>query len=111
MMCRGLILTCHGVEAHRRRIEELSRLEHQLQKASDNLKQVVEANIAYEKKLCAQAAKLELGAARMTKLEKVEAERATENARLRRALEEAERKGASLEREVFFASREGGGRG
>jgi len=61
MMCRGLILTRQGAEARRWRIEELSRLEHQLQEASNNLKQVVDANTAYKKKSCAQAAELELG--------------------------------------------------
>jgi len=45
-MCRGLILTRQGAEARRQHIEELSRLEHELHEASNNLKQVVNANIA-----------------------------------------------------------------
>ncbi|KAK7354327.1 hypothetical protein VNO80_19787 [Phaseolus coccineus] len=81
--------------------------------ASSNLRQAVDANTTYEKKLCAQAAELELGAARVAELEKAaarvaELEKAAagrasleaENARLRKALEEAERKEASLEGEV-----------
>lgn len=84
MICRGLILTRRGAKARRRRV---SRLEHQLQAAE-------------LEKLCSQAAELELGASRVAELEKAEVERAVEVARLRKALEEAERKGASLEGEV-----------
>jgi len=93
-----MILTRHEVEARRQHVEELSRLEHQLREVTNNLKQYVEANTAYEKKLCAQAAELELdiGAARVAELEKLDPERAANNARLRKALEEAERKGVSL---------------
>jgi len=100
MMCRGLILTRRGTKVRRWHVEELSRLEHQLQEAFNNLKQVVEANTTYEKKLCSQAAELELGATRVAELEKLNVERATENAQLRKALQEAERKEASLEGEV-----------
>ena len=88
MICRGLILTRRGAEARRQHVEELSRLEHQLQEVSSNLKQVVEANIAYEKKLCSQA------------------EKAVEITRLRKALKEVERKGAFLEGE-FASLRQG----
>jgi len=49
---RGLILMRRRVEAHRRRIEDLSHLVHQLQEASNNLKQAIDANTVYEKKLC-----------------------------------------------------------
>jgi len=48
---RGLILTRRGAEARRQHIEDLSRLEHDLQEASNNLQQVVDANTTYEKKL------------------------------------------------------------
>ena len=37
MICRGLMLTRRGAKARRRRVEELLCLEHQLQKASNNL--------------------------------------------------------------------------
>jgi len=42
-----------GVGARRRHIEEMSRLEHQLEEASNNLNQVFKANTVYERKLCA----------------------------------------------------------
>jgi len=60
----------------------------------------VEANTTYEKKLCAQAVEFELGATRVAKLEMSNAKRAADNARLKKALEEAERKGASMEGEI-----------
>jgi len=50
--------------------------------------------------LCAQAAELELGGARVAEVEKADAKKAAEIARLERALEEAECKGALLEGEA-----------
>jgi len=68
MISRGLILTHRGAEARRRRIEDLSGLDHELQEASSNLQQAVDANRTYEKKLCSQAAELELRAARLAEV-------------------------------------------
>jgi len=100
MMCRGLILTCRGAEAHRRRIEDLLRLEHQLQEAFNNLQQVVDANSEYERKLSSQVAELELGATRLAEVEKADADKAAEIVLLRKALEVAKRRGTLLEEEV-----------
>jgi len=100
MICRGLMLTCRGAEARRRRVEELSRLEHQLQEASNNLQQAVDANTEYEKKLCWQAAELELDATRLSEVEKADTDKAAEIALLRKALEAVERRGTFLEKEA-----------
>jgi len=50
MMCRSLILTCHGAGVRAWRVKEISRLEHELLEASGNLKQAMVANTTYEKK-------------------------------------------------------------
>jgi len=79
MMCHGLILTRHGAASRERRVEELLRLEHELQEASISLEQIVDANTTYKKKLCAQVVERELDAARIAELEKLEVDKATEN--------------------------------
>jgi len=68
-------------------MEEISHLEHELQEAGHNLKEVVEANTTYENQLCAQAAELELCQTRLTELEKSDADKAVEVVLLRKALE------------------------
>jgi len=100
MICRGLVLTRLRAGARGRRMEEVSRLEHELLEASSSLKQVVDANTTYEKKLCDQAAEWELDAARIVRLECLEADRAAENDRLKKALEEAGQRMLSLEGDV-----------
>jgi len=65
------------------------------------LKQVVEANTAYEKKMCDQAVEQELDATQIAELERLQANTATENARMKRALEEDSRRKASLEEEII----------
>jgi len=106
MICRGLVLARRGADARRDRVEELSRLEHELQEAGQNLKQAVEANTTYEKQLCAQAAELELRQNRLAELEKVDAEKGAEIARLRKALEAADHR-VTLMGEEVAAEREG----
>ena len=49
----------------------VSLLEHELLEASSSLKQAVEANTTYEKKLCDQAAERELDVARIVELERL----------------------------------------
>ena len=44
MIYRGLFLARRGADARRNRVEDISRLEHDLQEAGHNLKQAVEAN-------------------------------------------------------------------
>ena len=50
--------------------------------------------------MCSQAAELELGATRLAEVEKADAEKAAEIARLGKALEEAERREVTLEGET-----------
>jgi len=83
MVCRGLVFTRLGACARGRHMEEISRLEHELFEASSSMKKVVDANTAYEKKLCDQAAVQELDVARIAELERLEADRAAENARMK----------------------------
>jgi len=59
-------------------VEEILCLEHELSEASGNLRQVVDANTDYEKKLIEQAAERELGAAQIAELERLELERVVE---------------------------------
>jgi len=106
MICRGLVLARRGADVRKCRVEELSRLEHELQEAGQNLKQAVEANTTYEKKLCAQAAELELHQNRLAELEKADAEKAAEVVRLRKALEAADHR-VTLMGEEVAAEREG----
>jgi len=105
MICRGLFLARRGADARRSRVEDISRLEHDLQEADHNLKQAVEANTTYEKKLCAQAAELELRQNRLAELEKADADKAAEVILLRKALEAADRR-ATLREEEAAAERE-----
>jgi len=81
-------------------VEELSRLEHELHEASSNLKQVMAINTAYEKKLCDQAAERELDATRLVELEWMQVDTAAENEQMKKAMEEACRREASLKAEV-----------
>jgi len=106
MIYRGLVLARRGADARRCRAEDVSRLEHDLQKAGHDLKQAVEANTTYEKKLCAQAAELELRKDRLAEVEKADADKAAEITLLRKALEAADRRAALLEKEAA-AKREG----
>jgi len=55
MICRGLVLTPLGADILGRRVEEVSRMEHEMSEASGNLRQAMDANTTYEKKLCDQA--------------------------------------------------------
>ena len=96
MICRGLVLARRGADARRSRVEDMSRLEHELQEAGQNLKQAVEANTTYEKQLCTQAAELE----------KSDADKAAELVLLRKALEAADRRATLMEEEAV-AEREG----
>jgi len=100
MICRGLFLARRGADARRSRVEDISRLEHDLQEARHNLKQAVEANTTYEKKLCAQAAELELRQNRLAELEKADADKAAEVILLRKALEAADRRATLMEEEA-----------
>jgi len=84
----------------------MSRLEHELQEAGQNLKQAVEANTTYEKQLCTQAAELELRQNRLAELEKSDADKAAELVLLRKALEAADRRATLMEEEAV-AEREG----
>ena len=102
----GLVLARRGADARKGRVEELSRLEHELQEAGQNLKQAVEANTTYEKQLCAQAAELELCQNRLAELEKADADKAAEVVLLRKALEAADHQATLMEEEVA-AEREG----
>ena len=88
MICQGLILTRQRAAARDRYMGEISRLEHEILEASGSLKQVVDANTTYEKKLYAQVAERELDAARIAEQERLETDRAVENAPLNKALEE-----------------------
>jgi len=105
MICRDLFLARRGADARRSRVEDISRLEHDFQEAGHNLKQAVEANTTYEKKLCAQAAELELRQNRLAELEKADADKAAEVILLRKALEAADRR-ATLREEEAAAERE-----
>jgi len=87
MICCGLVLARRGADARRRCLEDLSCLEHDLQEASHNLQQAVDANTTYEEKLCSQAAELELRTARLAEVEKADVDKAAEIALLRKALE------------------------
>jgi len=87
-------------------VEDVSRLEHDLQEVGQNLKQVVKANTTYEKKLCVQAAELELRKDRLAEVEKVDADKAAEITLLWKALDAADRRAKLLEKEVA-AEREG----
>jgi len=93
-------LAHRGADARKSRVEDISRLEHDLQEVRHNLKQVVEANTTYEKKLCAQAAELELRQNRLAELEKVDADKAAEVILLRKALEAADRRATLIEKEA-----------
>ena len=106
MICRGLVLARRGADARRGQVEDVSRLEHDLQEAGQNLKQAVEANTTYEKQLCAQATELELRQNRLAELEKADADKAAEIVLLRKALEASDRRAMSLEGEAA-AEREG----
>ena len=106
MICRGLVLARRGADARRSRVEDMSRLEHELQEAGQNLKQAVEANTTYEKQLCTQAAELELRQNRLAELEKSDADKAAELVLLRKALEAADRRATLMEEEAV-AEREG----
>ena len=99
MICRGLFLARRGADARRSRVEDISRLEHELQEAGHNLKQAMEANTTYEKKLCAQGAELELRQQRVAELERADAEKAAEVILLRKALEDADRRARLKEEE------------
>jgi len=66
----------------------------------------MEANTTYEKKLCAQAAKLELRKNRLVEVEKADADKVVEVVLLRKALEAADHRAALLEKEVV-AERKG----
>jgi len=57
-------------------------------------------NIAYEKKLCHQATERELDAAQIGELEQARADVVAENARVKKAMEEVDRREASLQVEV-----------
>ena len=81
-------------------------LEHQLQEASNNLQQVVDANAKYKMKLCSQAAELELGTARLAGVEKADADKMAEIVLLRKALGTVKLRGALLE-EKAVAERRG----
>ena len=81
--------------------EDISRLEHELQEAGHNLKQAVEANTTYEKKLCAQVAELELRQNRLAELEKADADKVAEVILLRATLMGEE---AAAEREAKRAA-------
>jgi len=100
MIRRGLVLARRGADARRSRVEDMSRLEHELQEAGQNLKQAVEANTTYEKKLYAQAAELELRQNRLAELEKADADKAAEVILLRKALEAADRRATLMEEEA-----------
>jgi len=78
----------------------MSRFEHELQEAGQNLKQAVEANTTYEKQLCAQAAELELRQNRLAELEKSDADKAAEVVLLRKALEAADSRATLMEEEA-----------
>ena len=101
MICRGLVLARRGVDTRRSRVEDISRLEHDLQEVGHNLKQAVEANTIYEKKLCAQAAELELRQNRLAELEKADADKVAEVILLRATLMGEE---AAAEREAKRAA-------
>ncbi|KAL9277882.1 hypothetical protein ACSQ67_024894 [Phaseolus vulgaris] len=90
MICRGPVSAGRGADVRKCGVEELSRLEHELQEAGQNLKQAVEANTTYEKKLCAQAAEPEPHRNRLAEPEKADAEKAAEVVRLRKAPEAAD---------------------
>ena len=105
MICRGLFLARRGADARRSRVEDISRLEHELQEAGHNLKQAMEANTTYEKKLCAQGAKLELRQQRVAELERADAEKAAEVILLRKALEDADRRARLKEEEAVAESK------
>ena len=100
MICCALVLVRRGADARRGRVEDVSRLEHDLQVAAHNLKQAMEANTTYEKKLCVQAAELELRKNRVAEVEKADADKAAKIVLLRKALEAADRRAALLEEEA-----------
>ncbi|KAL9325157.1 hypothetical protein ACSQ67_005802 [Phaseolus vulgaris] len=85
-------------DARKGRMEEISHLEHELREAGHNLKEAVEANTTYEKRLCAQAAELELRQTWLTKLEKSDADKAAEVVLLRKELEAADRRATRWKR-------------
>jgi len=60
----------------------------------------MEANTTYKKKLCAQAAELELSQNRLAELEKADADKAAEVILLRKALEAADRRATLIEEEA-----------
>jgi len=100
------VLTHLGANIQGRRVEEISCLEHELFEASGNLRQVVDANTTYERKLVEQAAERELEAAWIAELERLELVRAVEIAQLKRALEEADHKMSSMEDDMSSLKKE-----
>ena len=106
MICWGLVLSRQGAKAQKDHAEEISRLEHDLQETGHNLKQVMEANTAYEKQLCGQTAELELHHNRLARLEKADADKAANVVLLRKALEKSDRRASLAEKEAV-AERQG----
>jgi len=85
MLCLGLVLTRLGANIRGQRVEEVSRLEHEL--ASANLKQSLAANTNFE--------------TRAVKLERTERERSVEEDNLKEALERVDNRVSLLEAESF----------
>jgi len=100
IICRGLILTRQGAAVRDRRVEEISRLEQKLLEVSGSLKQVVDANTTYEKRLCDHPVERELDAAQITELERLQVDTTAKNTRMKKTLEEVGHRVASLEEDV-----------
>jgi len=106
MICRGLVLTRMGAVVQGHWVEEISRLEHELSEGSSNLRQAVDANTTYERKLAEQPAERELDAARIAELEWLELARAAKINQLKRALEEVDHKMSNMEDDMSALKKE-----
>jgi len=98
-MCRSIVLIEHGIQGLDRHAEDVSRLEHQLAEASEDLKQSLAANSEVSTKIAQEGAEREIAqkdAVEVRQLlvaEKAEALRAaTEIAALKRMVEERDEK-------------------
>lgn len=99
MICRGLVLAWLGADVWGHRVEEISRLEHELAEASGNLRQSLKANNAYEERLAKEIVEREITEGRVGELERRDRDRANEIAQLNKALEVIRTKNLILETE------------
>jgi len=95
MMCCALALTSLGSEDLGHHAEEISRLKHELSKASGNLNQSLAVNNKYVGRLDRTDVEREIVEGQATELERL-AKMTTEMARMKKVLEEADNKNSVL---------------